>query len=43
MTRIALAALAALLAMLPFVAGDFYVNLASQALIAAIFALSLNL
>jgi branched-chain amino acid transport system permease protein len=43
MTRIALAALAALLVMLPFVAGDFYVNLASQALIAAIFALSLNL
>jgi branched-chain amino acid transport system permease protein len=27
----------------PFVAGDFYVNLASQILIAAIFALSLNL
>ena len=43
MSRIALAVLAALLAMLPFVAGDFYVNLASQALIAAIFALSLNL
>jgi len=43
MTRIALAVLAALLLMLPFVAGDFYVNLASQALIAAIFALSLNL
>ena len=35
--------LAALLAALPFVAGDFYVNLASQILIAAIFALSLNL
>jgi len=34
---------AALLAGLPFVAGDFYVNLASQILIAAIFALSLNL
>jgi branched-chain amino acid transport system permease protein len=28
---------------LPFVAGDFYINLASQILIAAIFALSLNL
>ena len=35
--------LAALLAVLPFFAGDFYVNLASQILIAAIFALSLNL
>jgi branched-chain amino acid transport system permease protein len=35
--------LAALLAGLPFLAGDFYVNLASQILIAAIFALSLNL
>jgi branched-chain amino acid transport system permease protein len=34
---------AALLAGLPFFAGDFYVNLASQILIAAIFALSLNL
>jgi branched-chain amino acid transport system permease protein len=43
MIRIALAVLAALLVALPFVAGDFYVNLASQALIAAIFALSLNL
>ncbi len=37
------AVLAALLAGLPFFAGDFYVNLASQILIAAIFALSLNL
>jgi branched-chain amino acid transport system permease protein len=37
------AVLAALLAGLPFLAGDFYVNLASQILIAAIFALSLNL
>jgi branched-chain amino acid transport system permease protein len=37
------AVLAVLLAGLPFVAGDFYVNLASQILIAAIFALSLNL
>ena len=27
----------------PFFAGDFYINLASQILIAAIFALSLNL
>jgi branched-chain amino acid transport system permease protein len=43
MSRIALAVLAALLALLPFAAGDFYVNLASQILIAAIFALSLNL
>ncbi len=34
---------AALLVALPFVAGDFYVNLASQIFIAAIFALSLNL
>ena len=37
------AIVAALLAVLPFFAGDFYVNLASQILIAAIFALSLNL
>ena len=37
------ALLAALLLLLPFVAGDFYINLASQILIAAIFALSLNL
>jgi len=43
MTRIALAVLAVSLAILPFFAGDFYINLASQALIAAIFALSLNL
>ena len=34
---------AALLIALPFFAGDFYINLASQILIAAIFALSLNL
>jgi branched-chain amino acid transport system permease protein len=33
----------ALLAALPLIAGDYYVNLASQILIAAIFALSLNL
>jgi branched-chain amino acid transport system permease protein len=38
---IALVAVALLLP--PFVAGDFYINLASQILIAAIFALSLNL
>jgi branched-chain amino acid transport system permease protein len=43
MTRIALAMLGALLMVLPLFAGDFYVNLASQILIAAIFALSLNL
>jgi branched-chain amino acid transport system permease protein len=34
---------AALALSLPFFAGDFYINLASQILIAAIFALSLNL
>ena len=34
---------AAVALLLPFVAGDFYINLASQILIAAIFALSLNL
>ncbi len=43
MTRTAFAISAALLAALPLLAGDFYVNLASQILIAAIFALSLNL
>jgi ABC-type branched-subunit amino acid transport system permease subunit len=43
MKWIAAALLAALLVALPFFAGDFYVNLASQILIAAIFALSLNL
>jgi branched-chain amino acid transport system permease protein len=43
MKWIAAAALAALLALLPTFAGDFYVNLGSQVLIAAIFALSLNL
>jgi branched-chain amino acid transport system permease protein len=36
-------ALLALLAMVPLIAGDYYVNLATQILIAAIFALSLNL
>jgi branched-chain amino acid transport system permease protein len=43
MTRILLAIPAGLLLALPLFAGDFYVNLASQILIAAIFALSLNL
>jgi len=35
--------IAVLLLLLPLLAGDFYINLASQILIAAIFALSLNL
>jgi branched-chain amino acid transport system permease protein len=43
MTKVVLALFTALLAALPFLAGDFYVNLASQILIAIIFALSLNL
>ena len=43
MKWIALALFAAVALLLPFVAGDFYVNLASQIFIAAIFALSLNL
>jgi branched-chain amino acid transport system permease protein len=43
MKWIAGASLAALLVLLPLSAGDFYINLASQILIAAIFALSLNL
>lgn len=43
MKWIAAAMLAAPLLLLPFLAGDFYINLASQILIAAIFALSLNL
>ena len=43
MSRIVLAVFAACLLALPFVAGDFYVNLASQILIAIVFALSLNL
>jgi branched-chain amino acid transport system permease protein len=42
-TRIALAIFAGLLLALPLFAGDFYVNLGSQILIAAIFALGLNL
>ena len=43
MSRIALPLLLAVLAALPLMAGDFYVNLASQILIASVFALSLNL
>jgi branched-chain amino acid transport system permease protein len=43
MRWIALALFAASALTLPFVAGDFYINLASQIFIAAIFALSLNL
>jgi branched-chain amino acid transport system permease protein len=43
MKWIAAAFLSALLVLLPSFAGDYYVNLASQILIAAIFALSLNL
>jgi branched-chain amino acid transport system permease protein len=43
MKWIAGAVFAAMVLPLPFVAGDFYVNLASQIYIAAIFALSLNL
>ena len=43
MKWIGIALITAALLLPPFVAGDFYVNLASQILIAAIFALSLNL
>jgi branched-chain amino acid transport system permease protein len=43
MKWIAVAVIAASLLFPPFLAGDFYINLASQILIAAIFALSLNL
>lgn len=43
MNKIWLAIVVGVLALLPFVAGDFYVNLGSQMMIAAIFALSLNL
>ena len=43
MKWIAVAVIAASLLLPPFLAGDFYINLASQILIAAIFALSLNL
>jgi branched-chain amino acid transport system permease protein len=43
MKWIVAAPLAALLVVLPLFAGDFYINLASQILIAAVFALSLNL
>jgi branched-chain amino acid transport system permease protein len=41
--RAALALAGAALVALPWIAGDYYVNLASQVLIAALFALSLNL
>jgi branched-chain amino acid transport system permease protein len=41
--NIAISVVAGLLLVLPLFAGDFYINLASQILIAAIFALSLNL
>jgi len=43
MKWLAIALFAVVALSLPFVAGDFYINLASQILIAAIFALSLNL
>jgi len=43
MKWIAAVLFAAMLVLLPSFAGDFYINLASQILIAAIFALSLNL
>jgi len=43
MNRATIAVIVAALAALPFVAGDYYINLASQILIAAVFALSLNL
>ncbi len=43
MKAAALLALATALAALPWVAGDYFINLASQILIAAVFALSLNL
>jgi branched-chain amino acid transport system permease protein len=42
-SRIACVVVAALALVLPLFAGDFYINLGSQILIAAIFALSLNL
>jgi len=43
MNWIAAALIGGSLLLPPFLAGDFYINLASQILIAAIFALSLNL
>ena len=43
MRWIGIALIAAALLLPPFVAGDFYINLASQIFIAAIFAMSLNL
>ena len=43
MKSIGSALIAAALLVPPFVAGDFYINLATQILIAAIFSVSLNL
>ncbi len=43
MRWLAIAVIAASLLLPPLLAGDFYINLASQVLIAAVFALSLNL
>ena len=43
MRPLAIIGLLAALAVLPFFSGEFYINLASQMLIAGIFALSLNL
>ncbi len=43
MNRTALIVCAVLAALIPLVAGDYYINLSSQILIAAVFALSLNL
>lgn len=43
MNKIGLPIVVGCFALVPFVAGDFYVNLGSQMMIAAIFALSLNL
>lgn len=43
MNRVALAGIALALAALPLAAGEYYINLSSQILIAAVFALSLNM
>ena len=43
MNRKGLAAFAVVLVVLPLVGGDYYINLGSQILVAAVFALSLNL
>ena len=43
MNKILVPIIVVVFALLPFVAGDFYINLGSQMMIAAIFALSLNL